>query len=250
MKMKFIPFYKLMPNLVTLAGLCMGISALRFALDEKFIIAASLIVTATILDSLDGRIARLLKCESEFGAQLDSLADIVSFGVAPAIIAYLWSLHQIPYLGVGWSIVLFYISCGALRLARFNSDPHDPEAMAKSKLFFQGIPITASAYLSLLPMISTFEMLDIHYSPWFIAAYHIFLGLFMISSIPTYAGKKIVIYEKHILLVQIASALFIIAVVLVPWWTLPMLGLLYFLLIPCSIIQYRQLYPVLKRKQQ
>lgn len=243
MKIKHIPFYKLVPNLVTVSGLCLGISATRFAMDEKFTIATLLIFTAALMDAVDGRIARLLKCESDFGAQLDSLADMISFGVAPAIIAYLWSLHQIPYIGVGWSIVLFYITCGALRLARFNSTLSNSEAMAKSKLFFQGIPIPAAACLSLLPMITTFEVLSIQYSPWFISAYIILLGLLMISQVPTFAAKKFAIAEKYIRMIQMTSILLIIAIILEPWWTLPFIGIGYFLSIPCSYMQYHKLYP-------
>lgn len=231
-----------MPNLVTVAGLCLGISALRFAMDEKFTIATLLILTAALMDAIDGRIARLLKCESDFGAQLDSLADMISFGVAPAIITYLWSLHKIPHIGVGWSIVLFYITCGAVRLARFNCDLTDAESAARAKLFFKGIPIPAAAFLSQLPMITTFELLDIQYSPYHIACYMVFLGLLMISHIPTYAAKKFVIAERYIMLIQVLSCIVVMAIVLEPWRTLPILGVIYFLMMPCSIFQYHQLY--------
>ena len=231
-----------MPNLVTVTGLCLGISALRYALDEKFIIATALILVAAIMDAIDGRIARLLKFESEFGAQLDSLADMISFGVAPAIIAYLWSLHNIPYLGVGWSVVLFFITCGALRLARFNSDLTNAEAAARSKLFFKGIPIPAAACLSLMPMITTFEIVHTQYSPWFIACYMVLLGLLMVSRVPTYAAKQFVIAERYIMFIQILSCLIVMAIILEPWRTLPLIGVIYFLMIPCSIVQYHKRY--------
>ncbi len=119
-KVRVVPFYKLFPSVITVLALCMGITAVRYALDGKFEIAAGLIIIAGIMDGLDGKIARLLKSTSEFGAQLDSLADIVSFGVAPGLVTYLWILHDIPAKGIGWLVVLIYISCAALRLARFN----------------------------------------------------------------------------------------------------------------------------------
>lgn len=243
MKLKRIPFYRLAPNIITISGLCLGISALRYALDDKFTIATMLIITAAITDSLDGRVARLLKCESDFGAQLDSLADMISFGVAPAIITYLWSLNTIPYIGIGWSVVLFYITCGALRLARFNSDLSDPIQIERSKIFFKGIPIPAAACLLLLPMITTFDMMpNLQYSPWLIAIYSIIIGSLMISKIPTFSAKKIIIPEAYIIVVQLMLSLLIIALILEPWWTLPLVGMLYFLLIPYSIQLYRKLY--------
>lgn len=242
MRFRRIPLYKLMPNFVTIVGLCLGISALRYALDEKFKIATGLILIATIMDCIDGRLARLLKCESDFGAQLDSLADIVSFGVAPALVSYLWILNDIPYLGVGWSIALFYITCSALRLARFNSELSNPESIQKAKMFFTGVPAPVAASLSLIPMITTFELKHIAYSTSFVGTYIIIIGILMISRLPTFSLKKIIIPEGMITIIQIVFCIFITVIILEPWWVLPILGILYFLSIPISAYKYYTLY--------
>lgn len=123
-----IPLYKLMPNIVTILGLCIGITSIRYALDGKWTMAVGLIVIAAILDGIDGRLARLLNSTSKFGAELDSLVDVINFGVAPALINYLWILHEIPYKGVGWAVVLIYSACSTIRLARFNSNLDDAES--------------------------------------------------------------------------------------------------------------------------
>lgn len=242
-KLKRIPIYKLMPNLITVVGLCLGVSAVRFAWDGDFVRASVFILTAAVSDSLDGRVARLLKCESDFGAQLDSLSDIISFGLAPATLLYLSGLHHITYFGIGWSVALFYVTCGALRLARFNADLSDSESSTRAKIFFKGIPITAAACLSLLPLVSSFQWFP-HWlcPPWYLAGYTIFLSLMMISRVPTFSGKKVVISERWVPYVRILSLSSMAAVLLEPWWVLPWVGLVYFALLPLSVYQHRRLY--------
>ncbi|AIF80662.1 CDP-diacylglycerol--serine O-phosphatidyltransferase [endosymbiont of Acanthamoeba sp. UWC8] len=233
-----VPIQKLFPNMITILGLCLGISAVRYSIDSKWQIAAGLIIVAAFMDGLDGKIARLLNSTSPFGAQLDSLADIVSFGVAPSIVIYTWSLHEIPYKGVGWAVVLFYITCSALRLARFNVQATDKLGAITAQYYFSGIPMPAAAALALTPMISSFELLDIKFSPWIIAAYMFVIGILMVSSVPTFSFKKININRKYVTLMLVSVGLLIASMVLEPWITLPIVGLTYLLLIPLSTFHY------------
>jgi CDP-diacylglycerol--serine O-phosphatidyltransferase len=234
-----IPIYKLFPNIITIIGLCLGVSAVRYALDFKMQIAAALIIVAAFLDGLDGRIARLLNSTSNFGAQLDSLADIVSFGVAPSVVVYIWSLHEIPYRGVGWAVVLFYVTCSALRLARFNVQSNDKTTTLKAQYYFTGIPMPSAAGITILPMISTFELLkNVNYSPWFVAIYIFAIGLLMVSNVPTFAFKKVNVKREYVMLLLVLAALLIVSIILEPWLVLPFVGLFYIAMIPISIFHY------------
>ncbi len=240
MEIRSVPLYKLIPNLITILALCLGISAVRYALDDKFTIAAGLILIAAVMDSVDGRMARLLNCSSDFGAHLDSLCDIVSFGVAPALVAYLWSLYAIPYKGVGWTVVLFYIACNALRLARFNTELSSPESVERGKQFFIGVPVPAAAGLSLLPMILGFEITDYHFSSWLIAGYLIALGLLMVSRVPTFSGKKAEIQGEYVPFLLVGCCLLITGMILEPWLVIPWLGISYLCSIPVSAMLYHR----------
>lgn len=236
--MKTIRLYKLLPNFITLIGLCLGISAVRYAMDAKFTIAASLIIIAAMMDGIDGRLARFLKCSSDFGAQLDSLADVVSFGVAPAVVNYMWSLHHIEYHGVGWAIVLFYIACATLRLARFNVQAEDEEG-EKSASFFVGVPITASAVLSITPMISSFQLYTWHINPWIVGLNMLCIGLLMISTIQTFSCKDLEIKRQYVPILLVLSSFLIAFIMFQPWIAIPFLALLYILSIPVSLILFR-----------
>lgn len=241
-----IPLQKLFPSMVTIFALCLSITGVRYALVGKFNISAALIVIAAFMDGVDGRLARLLNSTSEFGAQLDSLADLVSFGVSPAITMYLWSLINIPYKGVGWTIVLFYITCSALRLARFNvqlDDGDNEEEAKKARTFFTGVPMPSAAGLTILPMIMTFEILpeDI-FSEWFIAVYMVFIGFFMVSRIPTFSSKRITIKKKNASILLLLMGMLTAGMVLEPWIVLPLFGIAYFCSIPISIFYYYKLY--------
>lgn len=233
-----VPIYKLVPNIITILGLCLGVTSIRYALDYKWSIAAALILIAAIMDGIDGRLARLLNSASRFGAQLDSLADVISFGVAPAVITYLWSLSEIPYKGVGWAVALFYIACSAIRLARFNSNLDDPEAKKKLQDYFTGIPMPAAAFLILCPMITTFELIEIYISPWVISLYMIIVGLLMVSRVPTFSFKTVAIKREYIPLILVAIAAVIATTILEPWKILPVVGLIYVCTLPISIFQH------------
>lgn len=242
-----IPLSKLVPSILTLMALCLGITSIRYALDSKWVIAASLIMFAAILDGIDGRVAKMLDATSKFGAELDSLSDMVSFGVAPALVTYLWSLSSIPYKGVGWAIVLFYVACSAIRLARFNAGIDgggggDAAILGTKQLdkFFTGVPMPAAGLLLLLPMILTFEMIDEVFSCWFTVPYMVTLGLLMVSRIPTFSAKSVKIPKEYVSLVLVLAALIMSGLILEPWYVVPVMAVVYVLSIPFAIWNCRK----------
>ena len=237
-----LPLRFVVPNVVTLLALCAGLTAIRFAIEGRFEIAVLAIVFAAILDGIDGRIARALKGSSRFGAELDSLADFMDFGVAPGLILYLWSLQQLKT--IGWAAVLIFAIAAALRLARFNVMIDDPDKPAWMGRFFTGMPAPAGAILVLLPLYVHLS-LDIAPSPhlaWLEVAYVIGVALLMASRIPHYSGKSIgrVPREKFVFV------LFAVAVILVLLASFPMemlifLSLVYLAMIPLSIRDFKRL---------
>lgn len=244
-----IPIQKLIPSIVTILALCLGITAIRYSLDDKFHIATALIVIAAFLDGIDGRIARLLNTTSEFGAQLDSLADLCSFGVAPGVTIYLWSLQEIPYKGAGWAIVLFYISCSALRLARFNvlaSSEYKNKSKAKEEdgtvgNFFVGMPMPAAAGLLLIPMMVTFELFHDNAflsSYWFMAPYMMMIGFLMVSKLPIYSAKKVTIPKERVSIMLVIIGMVFTGIILEPWILLPTIGICYMICISVGIYFY------------
>ncbi len=238
-RLSAVPIQRLVPNFITLISLCLGISSIRYALDEKWVIAVSLILIAGFMDGIDGRLARLLNVTSRFGAQLDSLADMVSFGVAPAILLYLWSLHGIPYKGVGWTFVLFYVTCSALRLARFNSVLEDPKEKAKSMSYFTGLPMPSAAGIVMLPLILTFDLFDKEaFSYLIVAPYMLLIGFLMISRIPLFSFKKVSIKSELVPLIFILAAVIIAGIIIEPWIVLPFFGIAYLATIPLSTYMY------------
>jgi CDP-diacylglycerol--serine O-phosphatidyltransferase len=236
------PLYRLFPNLVTMLALCAGLSAIRFAWMERWEYAVILIIAAAFLDGIDGRLARLLNATSNLGAQLDSLADFLNFGVAPALVLYQWNLHEIG--GIGWGIALFYTICAAIRLARFNANLDDKAQKVLGEVFFFGIPSPSAAGLSLLPIILSFlfaekydePLFDI--TPWMTAIFTAIIAVLMVSRLPTFAAKKLPIKREIVPLALAASALFVIALVLEPWVTLPLMGIVYLLGLPISAATY------------
>lgn len=241
-----LPLIRLLPNMVTLIGLCLGLFALKYAMSGQWQMAVGLIVIAAFVDGIDGRLARMLNASSDFGAQLDSFTDFVNFGVAPALTIYLWKSHEIK--GFGWAVALFFIICMALRLARFNvglsDEDQNPEMRDK---FFQGMPAPCGGLMSLMPMILSFLFEDkLGYSPFnittpMIIVYTILIAVFLVSSIPTISVKKIKIPREFASLFMALSALFILSLIIEPWVTLPILAVLYVCTFPVSIIQYYQI---------
>lgn len=216
---------KMLPSFVTLAALCIGVSAIRYAMDDKWAVAVSLILVAALLDGIDGRIARALKSESHFGAELDSLADIISFGIAPAIVVYMWSLYEIPYKGVGWTAVLFYMCCSAIRLAKFNSNLASEFEKKKLQNYFTGLPTPSAAFLLLLPMIISFQFEDFAVSYWLVFAYQCVLGMLMISRVPVYSFKKITFSRAMVIPAYALFVLFIGLLMFQPWLMISVVGI-------------------------
>lgn len=237
-----LPLRFVVPNVVTLLALCAGLTAIRFAIENRFDSAVLFIVVAAVLDGVDGRIARALKGSSRFGAELDSLADFIDFGVAPGLMLYLWSLHQLKTLG--WVAVLFFAIAAALRLARFNVMIDDPDKPAWMSRFFTGMPAPAGAIVVLLPLYVNMS-LDLQPTrglAWLEVAYVIGVALLMASRIPHFSGKSIgrVPRDKFIfVLFAVAAALVLLASF--PMQMLIALSLAYLSMIPFSIRAFRRL---------
>jgi CDP-diacylglycerol---serine O-phosphatidyltransferase len=228
-----LPFNRLVPNVLTLLALCAGMTAIRFALNGNFQAAVYAIIVAGILDGLDGRVARLLKVTSSFGAELDSLSDFISFGVAPALVLYLWTMSALH--GFGWAIVLFYAVCCALRLARFNTQLNAEPAPHLAG-FFTGVPAPAGAGLVLMPMFVGFEWGDwIVRSPYLNAVWIAGSAALMISTLPTFSLKKFSIPHRFVVPTLLCIGLLAAFATTAPWPTLTLVGFLYLGSIPLTI---------------
>jgi len=226
----------LLPNILTLGGVCLGISSIKFSIDGNFNLAVTLILFAAILDALDGRIARLIKGTSEFGKELDSLTDFVSFGIAPAFVLYFWELSN--YGKLGWAITLIYSVCCVLRLARFNLTKVD-ENQEWKKNFFEGIPSPAGGLLILMPLIYDLTDLNIGFNIKILTPYlTIVIAILLVSKIPTLALKKISISPKTTVFLLLSIGIIIIALLFYTLKTLLIFGIIYLLSIPVSIIIY------------
>lgn len=231
---------RLVPNMLTLLGLCAGLTAVRLALLDRWELAIGAIVLAMVMDALDGRIARLMGATSEFGAQLDSLADAISFGVAPALIVYLWSLNDAG--GIGWALALVFAVCCALRLARFNTNLSTTKSYPWSDRFFTGVPAPAGAGLALLPMVLSFELGEgVLSSAWFNGFLLAGVAALMVSKIPTFSAKRAKMPRSYVGLSLIGVAVLTAFLVSTPWATLGFAGLAYLASIPISMIVYRRL---------
>lgn len=239
-KSKF-SFSKLFPNMVTIAAICFGLSSIRYALDAKWEISVFLIMIAGFLDVVDGRLARYLKATSNFGAYLDSLADFINFGVAPAIVLYLWNLKYISFKGVGWALVLFYVICAAIRLARFNSDLDDDTQQDWQSEYFKGVPAPMGAILLLTPMMISFQFaFPISYLEEILAFYLIIIGALLVSTIPTFSTKKLTISKEYLSLFYVVVGIIIALLIIEPWLLLSTLSFIYLLCIFFSIKSFRK----------
>ncbi len=223
--------YRLLPNLITIGSLCSGMSAMRFAMLEKWELSVTFMVIAAFLDGLDGRIARLLKATSNFGAQLDSLSDFLCFGVAPAIVLYLWALQDIK--GLGWALALFFTVCCCLRLARFNTSLMEEKKEAWQKHFFTGVPAPAGAMLALLPLVLTLQW-DNEWREFIplplkciVALYLPVIGILMVSRLPTYSLKGLRITHAYILPAMLVAVLLVVGFIVETWTTIALLCLFY-----------------------
>lgn len=240
-RFKPVPARFLLPNLVTLLALSSGVTAIRWSMESHYEWAVYGIIFAIVLDAMDGRIARLLQGTSRFGAELDSLADFVNFGVAPAIMVYFWTLNTLHNLG--WLICLMFAISGALRLARFNVALDDPNKPAWAAAYFTGVPAPAGAMLALLPLYLGFLGFigNGHEHAGLFAAYLVLIGGLMMSRIPTFSGKNFArIPREYVLPILFGLALAILLLVLFPWESLLVMSIIYLCLVPVSIISYRR----------
>jgi len=239
-----VPLRLLIPNLITLLALCLGLTAIRFAYEDQIEWAVTAIAVAAVLDGLDGRIARALKGTSRFGAELDSLADFVDFGVAPAIVLYVFGLHEMKSLG-WFAALIFAIAC-ALRLARFNVMMEDPDRPAWRGYFFVGMPAPAGAIVGLLPVYlrAPFGFADQAAAGWYLpdGLYALAIALLMASRLPHFSGKSIGrVPREQVAVVLIALAGAILLLVNYPTQTLAALAVGYLATVPFAYRRFRQL---------
>ena len=229
----------ILPNILTLIGVCIGLSSIKFALDSKYEIAVIAIIFAALIDGLDGRIARLIKGTSKVGKELDSLTDVISFGVAPAFIMYFWFLNNLGKFG--WLLCLIYVVCVALRLARFNVQSNE-EASWKDN-FFEGVPSPAGGILVLMPLIyslSELKFLNINYN-FIVPVFFILVSLLLISKVPTYSLKKIVVPRTMTIFLLFGIVLFFGLLLIYTFNVMVISGLVYLCLIPISFMHYIKL---------
>ena len=231
---------RLIPNALTLLALCAGATAIRLALTERWELAVAAVGVAMLLDALDGRIARLMGATSRFGAELDSLADVVNFGLTPALMVYLWALGDTG--GLGWALALVYLICCALRLARFNTTLSDRNALPWADKFFTGVPAPAAAGLALLPMVMSFEIGgELLSSAPVNGAMLILVAALMVSEVPTFSAKRLRLPHDYAGWALIGVGAFAAFLVSTPWVTLSAVGLAYLVSIPLSMRAYLRL---------
>tara|TARA_B100001123_G_scaffold405547_1_gene496018 strand:- start:425 stop:1222 length:798 start_codon:yes stop_codon:yes gene_type:complete len=226
----------ILPNIFTLVGVCIGLSSIRFALDGRFEIAIIAIIVASIIDGLDGRIARIIKGTSKVGKELDSLTDVISFGVAPAFIMYFWKLNELGR--IGWLICLIYIVCVALRLARFNVNSTNQPNWKEN--FFEGIPSPAGGVLVLMPLIYSFselQLININFD-YIVPLFFVLISILLISKIPTYSLKRIVVPRSMTIFLLFGIVLYFGLLLIYNFNTILLSGLIYLVLIPISAIHY------------
>jgi CDP-diacylglycerol--serine O-phosphatidyltransferase len=239
-----IPLRLLVPNFFTVLSLCAGLTAIRMAIEQRYEMAIALVVIAALLDGVDGRLARALKAQSKFGAELDSLADFVNFGVAPAVIVFIWGLGSLPR-GFGWIVALVFALAMGLRLARFNSmiDVERPKWQAN---YFTGMPAPAGAITVLLPLyLDGLALFEIRAWPWLIAFYMLAMAVLLVSTIPTFSGKLLGerISGDYVLPVFVGAAAGVALLVTYPYGTLAIATLAYLGTIPISYRRFeRKLY--------
>ncbi len=229
----------ILPNMLTLIGVCIGLSSIRFALDEKFEFAIIAIMFAALIDGLDGRIARLIKGTSKVGKELDSLTDMISFGVAPAFIMYFWKLNTLGRFG--WLLCLIYVICVALRLARFNVNTDQAPSWRDN--FFEGVPSPAGGILVLTPLIfslTSFDFISINYDI-VVPVFFIATSLLLISKFPSYSFKKIVIQRKATIFLLFGIVLFFGLLLIYPFNVISISAIIYLAMLPISFFHYQKL---------
>jgi CDP-diacylglycerol--serine O-phosphatidyltransferase len=238
-RFRAIPVRILVPNVITLLALCAGLTAIRLAFEQKLEWALAAIVFAAALDGIDGRVARMIKGQSRFGAELDSLADFVNFGCAPALILYLWGLYE--YGNVGWIAAMVFAICGALRLARFNVMADDPNRPLWSGNFFTGVPAPAGAIIVMLPiylnLLGTAKV-----AATVTLLYTLAIAFLMVSRLPVFSGKRVGkrVPPEMVLPVFVLVVLFFALLIAYPWWVLSIGTFCYLACLPLGWYSYRE----------
>jgi CDP-diacylglycerol--serine O-phosphatidyltransferase len=236
---KDLPLTRLLPNMLTLLSLCSGLTAMRFSLQERWEEAVLAILVAAIFDVLDGRVARMLNIASKFGAELDSLSDAISFGVAPGFIMYEWTLKNDA--NFGWIAVLVFAVCTALRLARFNTMLEDCSVPIWAKSYFTGVPAPAGASLALLPLLLVLQFSDrVQLPTEVIACWLILIGGLMVSRLPTLSLKGQRVKPVWVAPIFVLAVLLMAAVITKPWLTLSSIGIIYVASLPYGWYSYRR----------
>lgn len=241
-RFKAIPVRTLLPNMITLLALCAGLTAIRLSMEGKLEWALAAIVFAALLDGIDGRVARMLKGTSRFGAELDSLADFVNFGVAPALILYFWGLHELK--SAGWIVALVFAICAALRLARFNVMIDDPNKPAWAGNFFTGIPAPLGAMTVLLPIYLYFLGVGSNnglVTIWLTFFYTLAIALLMVSRLPVFSGKRVGkrVPPEMVLPLFVVFVLFFALLISYPWEVLTVGTVVYLASLPLGWFSYR-----------
>ena len=229
----------ILPNMFTLIGVCIGLSSIKFAFDEKFTLSIIAIIVAAIIDGLDGRIARLIQGTSKVGKELDSLTDVISFGVAPAFIMYFWKLNELGR--IGWLICLIYVVCVALRLARFNVNSGKEPSWRDN--FFEGVPSPAGGVIVLMPLVyslSEIQIFSINYD-YFVPILFVLVSILLISKVPTYALKKISVPRNMTIFLLLAVVSYFGLLLIYTFNAIVISGLMYFIMIPVSFIHYNSM---------
>ena len=229
----------ILPNMFTLIGVCIGLSSIKFAFDGNFTLSIIAIIVAAIIDGLDGRIARLIQGTSKVGKELDSLTDVISFGVAPAFIMYFWKLNELGR--VGWLICLIYVICVALRLARFNVNAGQGPSLKDN--FFEGVPSPSGGVIVLMPLVyslSEIQILNINYDI-FVPTLFVIVSILLISKIPTYSLKKISVPRNMTIFLLFTVVLYFGLLLIYTFNAIVLSGIVYFLMIPISFIHYANL---------
>lgn len=234
-----IPLRAVLPNAVTALALCSGLTGVRFAIGGDWERAVMMIMLAGVLDGIDGQIARMIRGESRFGAELDSLSDAISFGVAPALILYLWALIAVPK--IGWIVALLYAVFCALRLARFNAQIDNDAQPRKLAGYLTGIPAPAGAGLAMLPIyIWLWSGEELARSPWIVTPWVALIGLLMVSSVATYSWKSLRLRRNVRFEALVVVAILLAALVTAPWHTLTVICAGYLATLPFSVRAYRR----------
>ena len=226
----------ILPNIFTLVGVCIGLSSIKFAFDGNFQFSVIAIIVAGIIDGLDGRIARLIRGTSKVGKELDSLTDVISFGVAPAFIMYFWKLNQLGR--IGWFICLIYVVAVALRLARFNVSASEEPSWKDN--FFEGIPSPAGGILVLMPIffsLSEINMLGINYD-FMVPGIFVLISILLISKLPTYSFKKIIVPRRMSIFLIFGVVIYFVLLLVYTFNTIVISGFIYLLMIPISCMHF------------